>query len=441
MSNYALSTSEQALTWPEFDKEVEKRIEILKKHGLGSHVIMVLADSSKDVFDLLWVYAIYLNGGVCCPMASYMSEMELNQIKEGIKCNAVIHKDKIEILDPKEQDTKGAFYYSRTGGSTVKNMFEFYYAWLTNRERKKHNGIGCVAENAIQMWKKGFKLMSPPVLAMPGSFEATYVVYNLELVLAMGGQFHYVDYEDDFVSDVKKYGINLVSSYPNAIKKLCDKVKPGEVEIPYWELSGGATPIELLQEIRDKFNPKIIMNAIGSQESDYTGYSVIGPDDPLENFYWMENKPELNIDVKFENDLLWYRYDDHDWMTDNDKVETDGNGRFKYVGRGNDDYITTQIGVKVYTTVTRAKAHQVEGVDDAYSFIDLDGKHKMIYAGTADINDVVNSLKELQSYKRPITLYKVKKDFLSLGDPKFAVKKIGNFMADYPHLVEERKDV
>ena len=441
MSNYAITTSDQALTWPEFDHEVQKRIKILQQHGLGKHVVMVLADHKNDVFDFVWMYAIYFNGGVCCPMASYMSEMELDEIKRGVKANAVIHKGKIEIINLEEQDTKGAIYISRTGGSTVKDMFEYYPAWLTNRERQLANGIGCVFENEIQMWRKGFNLASPPVLAMPSSFEATFVAINVCRTLAMGGQFHFVAYEDDFVADVKKYGINLVCSYPNAIKKLCDSVKPGEVEIPYWEISGGATPIELLEDIRAKFNPKVIMNAIGSQESDYTGYSVVGPNDPLEKFYWFEHHDHLNVDIKFEDNLLWYRYDNHDWMTDNDKVEVDTQGRFKYIGRGNDDFITTQVGVKVYTTVTRAKALAVEGVDSAYSFIDRDGIHRMIYTGTADIDRVAESLFELQKYKRPKTLYKVHADFLNLGDPKFAVRKIKDFLVDNQELVLEGKEL
>jgi hypothetical protein len=441
MSNYALTTSDQALTWAEFDTEVQKRIEILKQHGLGKHVIMVLADDKKDVFDFVWMYAIYFNGGLCCPMASRMSDMELSEIKQGVGVNAVIHKGNLEILNLEERDTKGAIYISRTGGSTVKDMFEYYPAWLTNRERQLVNGVGCVFENEIQMWRKGFNMAGPPVLAMPSSFEATFVAINICRTLAMGGQFHFVDYEDDFVADVKKYGINLVCSYPNAIKKLCDSVKPGEVEIPYWEISGGATPIDLLEDIRAKFNPKVIMNAIGSQESDYTGYSTVGPDDPLEKFYWFEHHDHLNVDIKFEDGLLYYKYDNHDWMTDNDKVEVDDQGRFKYTGRGNDDYITTQVGVKVYTTVTRAKVHEVSGVDAAYSFIDLDGEHRMIYSGTADIDRVADSLLELQRYKRPKTLYKVHADFLSLGDPKFAVKKIGEFLRANQSLVQEGKEL
>ena len=442
-----LSSSTEQITWAELHANLDAKIERLKEHGIGPHVVFVVAEDQVTIDDYLWILASIKNGGSATQADARQSRMELDGLIAGSKAICTIQSNKItmltddltpSILHPKE------VYRGMTSGTTVKEFFEMYpFFWdFEDHEEAIVDGqtlLGCTAQASTNHlfavapeFKNGTK--RPKILCTHG-FTATYNPYNLLRMYLIGGSLHFLNYGDNIPEQIQKANPNCCISYPIAVKNIVDAC-PDDFNwsgIDYWECSGGHTPEVVIKSIEKKFKFKVIYNMMASTEADCHSVAIYRPGKPIHHFYGFKHNPKFyNGELKLDEEgVLWYKYGTRDWMTDGDKFR-DENGIWFYTGRAFDDVIFMKGGVKIYTGLVEALALEVPGVENVAS-CSKDEIHYLIYTGTADANDLAKHyINEAQESKRPHDIYHITEQLWFSGPNKLSKSKL-------PDIVQSRQ--
>ncbi|MBR20476.1 MAG: hypothetical protein CMA64_10100 [Euryarchaeota archaeon] len=446
-----LSSSTEQITWGELHANLDAKVEKLKEHGIGQHVVFILTEDQVTIDDYLWVLASIKNGGSATNAEARQSKLELDSLIATCKPTCIIRSNKIEMLtDPAETGPTILhpleIFRGQTSGTTVKEIFEMYpFFWdYEDHENAIVNGetlLGCTAHASTNHlfavapeFNKGTE--RPKVLCTHG-FTSTYNAYNLLRMYYIGGSLHFLNYGDDIPGEIQKAKPNCCISYPNAIKKIVDSC-PDDFNwtIDYWECSGGHTPEVVLKSIEQKFKFKVIYNMMASTEADCHSRAEYRRGDPTENFYGFKHRiynGELKLD---ERGILWYKYGTLDWHTDGDKFENK-NGMWYFQGRAFDDVIFMKGGVKIFTRLVEALALEVEGVENVAS-CEKGEIHHLIYTGTANINDVAKHyIEEAQESKRPHDIYHVTEQLYFSGPNKLQKSKLPDIVqvSSPPHII------
>lgn len=417
-----LSSSTEQITWGELHANLDAKIERLKEHGIGPHVVFVVAEKQVTIDDYLWILASIKNGGSATQADGRQSKMELDGLVKGCKATCIIRSNEITMLDDPAETGPTILhpleiYRGMTSGTTVKEFFEMYpFFWdYEDHEEAIVDGetlLGCTAHASTQHLfaiAPEFEQDERPYILCTHGFTATYNPYNLLRMYYVGGGLHFLNYGDNIPEQIQKANPNCCISYPIAVKNIVAAC-PDDFNwsgIKYWEVSGGHTPESVVRNIEEKFNFTAMYNMMASTEADCHSRAEYRPGDPLEKFYGFVYDPAFyNGELKYDEDgVLWYKYGTRDWQTDGDKFEK-REGAWFYKGRAFDDVIFMKGGVKIYTGMIEAKALETPGVENVAS-CSKDELHYLIYTGDALAYDIANSFKEMQPSKRPHDIYRV----------------------------------
>jgi len=428
-----LSSSTEQITWGELHANLDAKIEKLKEHGIGPHVVFVIAEDQVTIDDYLWILASVKNGGSATQADARQNPTERSALIKTCKATCIIRSNKIEMLsDPAETGPTilhpDEIYRGMTSGTTVKEFFEMYPFFWTFEEQIEAGLVGCSIHSANKHLFKvapEFNKDKRPRIFCTHGYTATYNPYNLLRMYYIGGSIHFLNWSDDIPEQIQKAKPNCVISYPNAVKKIVDEC-PDDFNWPidYWECSGGHTPEEVIKGIEKKFKFKVIYNMMASTEADCHSRAEFRPGDPLKNFYGFKYWFEFyDGDHKVDDDgTLWYKYGNQPWMTDGDKFRKE-DGLYFYHGRLFDDVIFMKGGVKVYTGLVEATALQVPGVEKVSS-CSKDQIHYLVYTGTADANDIAKHFEETQWAKRPHDIYHITEQLYFSAPNKFQKSKL-----------------
>lgn len=430
-----LSCSTGQILWSELHENLDAKIEILKQHNIGPHVVFVVAEDIVTLDDYLWILASVKNGGSATQADARQSAIELKALADTSRAACIIQNNTITMLnDPLETGPtilhENEIYRGMTSGTTSKEFFEMYpFFWtMEDHHKSEVNGktlLGCTtgaSNHHMYAVMPEFKTTMRPRFLNTRGFTATYNPYNLLRAYQTGGSIHFLNHGDDYWHEIATSGVNVIATYPNAAKKIVESV-PDDIifELPYFELSGGYTPPDILETINRKFKFKCVNNMMASTEADCHHRAEYRPGDDTDVFYEFKHKYYAG-DIEFRDGVMWYRYGNIDWQTDGDKFEITENG-MKYVGRVFDDVIFMKSGVKVYTGLVEALAQEVDGIDHIAS-CSRDELHYVIYVGDAPINDVMFKLKEAQRSKRPHQLWRVSYDTFWGSENKMQKSKL-----------------
>ena len=415
-----LSSSTEQITWGELHANLDAKIERLKEHGIGPHVVFVIAEQQVTIDDYLWILASIKNGGSATQADGRQSKMELDGLIAGSKAICIIRSNEITMLTDDLTPTilhPLEIYRGMTSGTTVKEFFEMYpFFWdYEDHEEAIVDGetlLGCTAHASTQHLfaiAPEFEQDERPYILCTHGFTATYNPYNLLRMYYVGGGLHFLNYGDNIPEQIQKANPNCCISYPIAVKNIVAAC-PDDFNwtgIKYWEVSGGHTPESVVRNIEEKFNFTAMYNMMASTEADCHSRAEYRPGDPLEKFYGFVHDPAFyNGELKYDEDgVLWYKYGTRDWQTDGDKFE-ERDGAWFYKGRAFDDVIFMKGGVKIYTGMIEAKALETSGVENVAS-CSKDELHYLIYTGDALVYDIASSFKEMQPSKRPHDIYRV----------------------------------
>jgi len=417
-----LSSSTEQITWGELHANLDAKIERLRDHGIGPHVVFVVAEKQVTIDDYLWILASIKNGGSATQADGRQSKMELDGLVKGCKATCIIRSNEITMLDDPAETGPTILhpleiYRGMTSGTTVKEFFEMYpFFWdYEDHEEAIVNGetlLGCTAHASTQHLfaiAPEFEQDERPYILCTHGFTATYNPYNLLRMYYVGGGLHFLNYGDNIPEQIQKANPNCCISYPIAVKNIVAAC-PDDFNwtgIKYWEVSGGHTPESVVRNIEEKFNFTAMYNMMASTEADCHSRAEYRPGDPLEKFYGFVHDPAFyNGELKYDEDgVLWYKYGTRDWQTDGDKFE-ERDGAWFYKGRAFDDVIFMKGGVKIYTGMIEAKALETSGVENVAS-CSKDELHYLIYTGDALVYDIASSFKEMQPSKRPHDIYRV----------------------------------
>lgn len=415
-----LSSSTEQITWGELHANLDAKIERLKAHGIGPHVVFVVAENQVTIDDYLWILASIKNGGSATQADGRQSKMELDGLIAGSKAVCIIRSNEITMLTDDLAPTilhPLEIYRGMTSGTTVKEFFEMYpFFWdYEDHEQAIVDGetlLGCTAHASTQHLfaiAPEFEKDERPNILCTHGFTATYNPYNLLRMYYVGGSLHFLNYGDDVPEQIRKANPNCCISYPIAVKNIVDAC-PDDFNwsgIKYWECSGGHTPESVVRSIEKKFNFVCMHNMMASTEADCHSRAEYRPGDPIEKFYGFVYDPAFyNGELKYDDEgVLWYKYGTRDWQTDGDKFENK-DGAWFYKGRAFDDVIFMKGGVKIYTGMIEAKALETPGIENVAS-CSKDELHYLIYTGNANVYDVAASFKAMQPSKRPHEIYHV----------------------------------
>jgi hypothetical protein len=417
-----LSSSTEQITWGELHANLDAKIERLKEHGIGPHVVFVIAESQVTIDDYLWILASIKNGGSATQADGRQSQMELDGLVKGCKATCIIRSNEITMLDDPAETGPTILhpleiYRGMTSGTTVKEFFEMYpFFWdYEDHDNAIVNGetlLGCTAHASTQHLfaiAPEFEQDERPYILCTHGFTATYNPYNLLRMYYVGGGLHFLNYGDNISEQIQKANPNCCISYPIAVKNIVAAC-PDDFNwsgIKYWEVSGGHTPESVVRSIEKKFNFTAMYNMMASTEADCHSRAEYRPGDPLEKFYGFVHDPAFyNGELKYDDEgVLWYKYGTRDWQTDGDKFENK-DGAWFYKGRAFDDVIFMKGGVKIYTGMIEAKALETPGIENVAS-CSKDELHYLIYTGDALAYDIASSFKEMQPSKRPHEIYRV----------------------------------
>jgi len=417
-----LSSSTEQITWGELHANLDAKIKRLKEHGIGPHVVFVIAEKQVTIDDYLWILASIKNGGSATQADGRQSQMELDGLVACCKATCIIRSNEIIMLDDPAKTGPtilhpNEVYRGMTSGTTVKEFFEMYpFFWdYEDHEEAIVDGetlLGCTAHASTQHLfaiAPEFEQDERPYILCTHGFTATYNPYNLLRMYYVGGGLHFLNYGDNIPEQIQKANPNCCISYPIAVKNIVDAC-PDDFNwsgIKYWEVSGGHTPETVVKSIEKKFNFIAMHNMMASTEADCHSRAEYRPGDPLEKFYGFVHDPAFyNGELKYDEDgVLWYKYGTRDWQTDGDKFE-EKDGAWFYKGRAFDDVIFMKGGVKIYTGMIEAKALETSGVENVAS-CSKDELHYLIYTGDALAHDIATSFKEMQPSKRPHDIYHV----------------------------------
>ena len=417
-----LSSSTEQITWGELHANLDAKIERLRDHGIGPHVVFVVAEKQVTIDDYLWILASIKNGGSATQADGRQSKMELDGLVNGCKATCIIRSNEITMLDDPAETGPTILhpleiYRGMTSGTTVKEFFEMYpFFWdYEDHELAIVDGetlLGCTAHASTQHLfaiAPEFEQDERPYILCTHGFTATYNPYNLLRMYYVGGGLHFLNYGDNIPEQIQKANPNCCISYPIAVKNIVAAC-PDDFNwtgIKYWEVSGGHTPESVVRNIEEKFNFTAMYNMMASTEADCHSRAEYRPGDPLEKFYGFVHDPAFyNGELKYDEDgVLWYKYGTRDWQTDGDKFE-ERDGAWFYKGRAFDDVIFMKGGVKIYTGMIEAKALETSGVENVAS-CSKDELHYLIYTGDALAYDIASSFKEMQPSKRPHDIYRV----------------------------------
>jgi len=413
-----LSSSTEQITWGELHANLDAKIERLKAHSIGPHVVFVVAEDQVTIDDYLWILASIKNGGSATQADSRQSKMELNGLIAGSKAVCIIQSNEITMLTKDLTPTilhPNEIYRGMTSGTTVKEFFEMYpFFWdYEDHEEAIVDGetlLGCTAHASTQHLfaiAPEFEHNERPYILCTHGFTATYNPYNLLRMYYVGGGLHFLNYGDNIPEQIQKANPNCCISYPIAVKGIVDAC-PDDFNwsgIKYWECSGGHTPESVVKSIEKKFNFVCMHNMMASTEADCHSRAEYRPGDPIENFYGFKHRI-YNGDLKLDEEgVLWYKYGTRDWQTDGDKFR-DENGVWFYTGRAFDDVIFMKGGVKIYTGLVEALALEVPGVVNVAS-CSKNEIHYVIYTGDALAYELAQHYKGAQPSKRPHDIYHV----------------------------------
>lgn len=414
-----LSSSTESIKWSELHDNLDAKIEILKQHNIGPHVVFVVAEDIVTLDDYLWILASVKNGGSATQADGRQSQLERDALARSCKAACVIRSNEITMLnDPLETGPtilhENECYRGMTSGTTSKEFFEMYPFFWTSEEhhQSEKDGktlLGCTsgaANNHMFAVMPEFKTTDRPRFLNTRGFTATYNAFNLLRAYQTGGSIHFLNHGDDYWHELATSGVNVIATYPNAAKKIIESVPENvKMDVPYFELSGGYTPPDIIEDITRKFRFTCINNMMASTEADCHTRAEYRPGDPIENFYDLRFR-DYQGELELREGVLWYRYGNIDWQTDGDKFEVNESGGWSYKGRVFDDVIFMKSGVKVYTGLVEALAQEVDGIEYVSS-CSKDELHYVIYVGNANIFEVEKKLKEAQRSKRPHHLWRV----------------------------------
>ena len=72
-----LSCASDEIKWKDLDANLDAKIKILKRHGIGSHIIFIISEEVKVMDDWLWILASIKNGGSAAQASSKQSQLKL----------------------------------------------------------------------------------------------------------------------------------------------------------------------------------------------------------------------------------------------------------------------------------------------------------------------------------------------------------------------------
>jgi len=442
-----LSCASDEIKWKDLDANLDAKIKILKRHGIGPHIIFIIAEEVKVMDDWLWILASIKNGGSAAQASSNQSQLEINALIKDSKACCIIRSGNIEMLHEPKESTLMPYeiYRVMSSGTTVKQLFESYaYFWDVEDHLKAVDSNGITlkgatighSNNVLYKIAPEFKQDKRPICLSPGGFDNVYNPWNLLRMYDMGGRLHFLNGKDNIPEEIERIKPNFVASFPNAIKRVVDACPENfGASIDYWEFAGGHTPSELIHNVNQKFKFKILYNLMGSSEADMFVRSEYKPGDPLENFYgFRSGNDDYYGELKLDDDgLLWHRYGTLDWFTGGDKMKVDGD-RWYYDGRAFDNFFIVKNGVKIYTGLIEAKARELPGVVEVSS-IGKNELHLLIYTGTTDINELHKHLLDLQPYKRPHNIYHVTNKLYYGGEIKLQKRRLPDLLEKFPNEI------
>ena len=205
-----LSSSTEQITWGELHANLDAKIERLKEHGIGPHVVFVIAESQVTIDDYLWILASIKNGGSATQADGRQSQMELDGLVKGCKATCIIRSNEITMLDDPAETGPTILhpleiYRGMTSGTTVKEFFEMYpFFWdYEDHDNAIVNGetlLGCTAHASTQHLfaiAPEFEQDERPYILCTHGFTATYNPYNLLRMYYVGGGLHFLNYGDN----------------------------------------------------------------------------------------------------------------------------------------------------------------------------------------------------------------------------------------------------
>ena len=445
MSNPAISDSKRCLNYDEAEEVIKSLMKKLTDKGIGKHRILVKGHVKKEIEDFLWLDACWGLGGTATLINETYSESEVQHFIEDFDPIAMIVENEVQMLgDPHKINhdiPEGIVAAMKTSGTTGKSTYKFYNFWRSPGYRSQANSRGVTIDSSMNLTRMMIP-RKPPVYGEIGTFQSSYPQYNYMTCRQMGGHYHIINYEDDIVKELNRYKVSFIASWPNAVKNMIiSHSKPGD--FPYLEgiqLAGQACPLDVLKEMREWFPNCTFANLFGSAEADCYAVAFNKPGDTnWDDFYKLGVLTDL-ADVKCEDGVMYYRYDNKDWMSDGDGGTMHPDGRITFTGRVNQDYITKGNGIKVWCKPVESQATDIEGVERAYVVQRDINNHALLYTGTANIEDVKKSLMKLSEYKRPNIVWQVKEGIWYTGE-KLSRYTLYRELENYPEFIESSSEI
>ena len=427
----AITTMDHSITYKHFNSRIKYLAQQLTNCNLNNkHRVLIVGDNTKIIESICWTWAaMYL--GASPGNASISESDEDIKLKAGAgNCDAIIYVDGTI-------DLKIGFDFNKT--SKVHSS-ERYILYSSGTTKKKHEKYG--AEPQFFRYYKGWKggiahidqlnlaarfLGEVPIneIACHG-WEVAYAPHNVIQCLLTGGTYHWVDSPNLMPRAQATYKTNLMSNYPLSYDPICEAWQncSGVPPIEFVEVAGGICTSELIRKIRETIKPRVISNSyISSASGTILNRTIDATDDP-EECVWMEN-PHLDPTLRLRMDdsnVLWFKRHDSKWITDGDVFEQVGK-YYRVIGKSSEEYIQTEFA-KISTWEIEQFANQLTRTvwgcgEHTYCFAinGLPGgvKHGLVYSGPLDIKLMKERMDQLEEYKRPYLIYRVKSEFWSLN--------------------------
>lgn len=430
-----ISHRDRSYTYEQFEVLVDEAVRKLKSLGIGKHKVLIISHIDLQIEDFVWMDAVWINGGRSSFLNQARTEAEIDKLVEEYDPKAIIIDNEIKVRETKSdyEILDGTVYDCKTSGTTGRTTYKFMPFWWLASYRSVHGGRGVTIEQGVDLIRRHLK-HKRIVMAEINDSTSEYPPYNWFVVRAMGGHYHIINQSDDPKVEFNRHNCNWTSTYPNALKRVIEKCKPGDIKLEGIQVSGQKCPEELLPKIRQWFNPNVITNNFGSSEGDLYLESINYKDTPYENFWRLKVLPHV-AQAELRDGVLWYKHTGSDWYSDGDSATQHEDGSFEFTARENGDYVLGKEKIKVWVKPTENEVRQtVEGIKNVYMVQGPNFTKLLFYSGSSHIRKVVESVNKLQKYKRPSKIYHVKDEIFFIQQ-KFSRVLLHETLDTNPELV------
>ena len=424
------NTTHYSITYRQFTARVRHLAGCLASAGINkNHRVLIVGDNLNIIDPICWTWAaIYLNASP--GNASAVESADDVQLKAGAgNCDAIVQLDgTIELK---------IGFDSNSGGKVHFQEAYILYSSGTTKKPSSRYGVEPQFFQYPKCWKGGLAhsdqlglatrfLGDVPInqIACHG-WEVAYAPHNVVQCIMTGGTYHWVSSPELIPEAQKEYKTNLMSNYPLSYDPICeafgDMIDYGAIE--FVEVAGGICTPQLIRKIRKTIKPRIISNSYISSKSGTILTRTIGRDDPADQCEWMEN-PHLDHTLRLRLDtdnVLWYKRNDSEWLTDNDVFEQKGK-QYRVVGKAKEQFLRTafaKISVWEIENFANQLTRTVWGCGEHTYCFSMNAAaelmHGLVYSGPLDINLMKERMDKLEWYKRPAAIYQVKPEFWSLN--------------------------